>query len=260
VKIKYWLSALILLNVLLIAGCSYGKTQASSSPLTTISSTSGVPTISVTDAFNLIQQNTSNPNFVILDVRTADEFNTGHIAGAINIDYYSSNFQADVGKLDKNKKYLVYCRTGIRGAAATQIMISLGFADVQNMAGGIMAWIQDGYPVTTPTTTPTSFPTTTSTVTTTPLSNGLQLKLSVNTAGLAPGEPLQINVSEYNTLPTYNNVAAATNWGVNGLGIGACPNINVLPFGVAVFQGTTTPRIFHRVLPLYYLKQFLVYN
>jgi len=55
VKIKYWLSALILLNVLLIAGCNYGTTQTSSFPLTTITLTSGVPTIIVADAFNLIQ-------------------------------------------------------------------------------------------------------------------------------------------------------------------------------------------------------------
>ena len=98
------------------------------------------------DAYNLIQQNLNNPGFIIIDVRTADEFNSGHIAGAINIDYESPQFTADVSKLDKNKQYLVYCATGIRGAAATQIMISLGFKDVQNMAGGITAWIQDGYP------------------------------------------------------------------------------------------------------------------
>jgi hypothetical protein len=67
--------------------------------------------------------------------------------------------------------------------------------------------------------------------------NGLQFHVSVNAATLSPGEPLQINVSEYNTLPTNNNIAAATNWGVNGLTFGACPNINVLPFGAAIFRG-----------------------
>ena len=78
---------------------------------------------------------------------------------------------------------------------------------------------------------------TTLTTTTAQSGNELQLRMSVNAVILTSGEPLQINVSEYNTLPMYNNVAAATNWGVNGLTIGACPNINVLPFGVAVFQG-----------------------
>ena len=224
------------LSLVLMGGCSQIKTQTTSTSSKTITTTPNVPTISASNAYNLIQQNLNNPDFIILDVRTTDEFNSGHIAGAINIDYYSSNFQADIGKLDKNKKYLVYCRTGIRGAAATQIMIGLGFADVQNMAGGIIEWIQGGYPTVGLTTTAATT-TTTETTTSTHSENGLQLQVSVNAATLTSGEPLQINVSEYSTLPMYNNVAAATNWGVNGLTIGACPNINVLPFGVAVFQG-----------------------
>jgi hypothetical protein len=68
--------------------------------------------------------------------------------------------------------------------------------------------------------------------------NGLQLQVSINATSLNPGEPLQISINEYNALSTDNNVAAATNWKVNGLTIGACPNINVLPFGLAIFQGT----------------------
>lgn len=219
-----------------MGGCSQINAKTKSTSLTTTPNTQNAPTISAADAYNLIQQNLNNPDFIILDVRTADEFNSGHIAGAINIDYYSSNFQADIGKLDKNKQYLVYCRTGIRGEAATQIMISLGFADVQNMAGGITAWIQDGYPIVGPITTETTI--TTQTTTSTQSENGLRLQFSVNTTILTPGEPLQINVNEYNTLSTNNNVAATTNWVVNGFTIGACPNINVLPFGVALFQGT----------------------
>jgi hypothetical protein len=80
--------------------------------------------------------------------------------------------------------------------------------------------------------------------------NGLQLQVTVNAAALSPGEPLRINVSEYNTLYTNNNVAAATNWGVNGLTIGACPNINVLPFGAAVFQGHYDARNISQGTPL----------
>ena len=94
--------------------------------------------------------------------------------------------------------------------------------------------------------------TTISTLTTTTAQsgNGLQLQVSVNAAILTQGEPLQINISDYNTLPTNNNVAAATNWGVNGLTIGACPNINVLPFGVAVFQGHYDARNISQGTPL----------
>ena len=92
--------------------------------------------------------------------------------------------------------------------------------------------------------------TTTETTTTAQSRNGLQLQVSVNAATVNPAEPLQINVSEYNTLATYNNVAAATNWGVNGLTIGACPNINVQPFGVAVFQGNYNAQNISQGTPL----------
>jgi hypothetical protein len=133
-------------------------------------------------------------------------------------------------------------------------MVGLGFKNVQNLAGGITAWIQDEYPVTAPTatestttspavptTSTTTQPTTTTPSTTTVQSmNGLQLQVSVNATNLTPGESLQIGISEYNTLSTINDVTAATNWGVNGLALGACPNINEQPFGVSVFQGNYT--------------------
>ena len=151
-KIRYWLFSLILLSVLLITGCSQTTTQTTSNIVTT-TTTSNVPTITAQDAYSLIRENLDNPNFIILDVRTADEFNSGHIAGAINIDYESAQFTTDVSLLDKSKQYLVYCATGVRGAAATQIMVGLGFKNVQNIAGGITAWIQDGYPITAPITT-----------------------------------------------------------------------------------------------------------
>ena len=170
---------------MLIAGCSQIKTQTTSTSSTTVTTTANVPTITATDAYTLIQQNLNNPGFIIIDVRTLTEFNSGHIAGAINIDYESPQFTADVSKLDKNKQYLVYCATGIRGAAATQIMISLGFKYVQNMAGGITAWMQAGYPTVETTTQPA---TTTSTTTSVQSTDGLQLQVAVNATSLTPGE------------------------------------------------------------------------
>jgi rhodanese-related sulfurtransferase len=191
----------------------------------------------------LIQQNRNNLEFVILDVRTAGEFNAGHIAGAVNKDYTSAQFTADVSLLDKSTQYLVYCQTGVRGAAATQIMIGLGFSNVENMAGGITAWIQDGYPVTAPATLET-------TTTSAQSSNGLRLQVSVNTTALTSGQTLLISVSEYNTLPAANNVVAAENWGVNGLVLGACSNLNELPFGVALFQGSYNAQNISQAAPL----------
>ena len=66
----------------ILAGCSQVKTTASSTVPVVTSQTTDVPTITVSDANTSIQKNSGNANFVLLDVRTADEFNAGHIAGA----------------------------------------------------------------------------------------------------------------------------------------------------------------------------------
>jgi rhodanese-related sulfurtransferase len=98
------------------------------------------------EAFNLIQNNESNPDFVILDVRTAGEFAQGHIENAINIDYNSETFRDELDKLDKDKAYLVYCAMGSRSTGAIAIMQELNFMTAYNMQGGINQWQQDGLP------------------------------------------------------------------------------------------------------------------
>lgn len=77
---------------------------------------------------------------VILDVRSAGEFNSGKIKGARNIDVMSANFVAQVQNLPKDKKYFVYCRSGARSAQACSILGNLGFSKAYNMRGGIMSW------------------------------------------------------------------------------------------------------------------------
>lgn len=69
-----------------------------SQPGNSVSATADIPSISVEDAYKLIQENQGNPDFVILDVRTFAEFSSGHLEGAINIDYYSSDFHAKTQK------------------------------------------------------------------------------------------------------------------------------------------------------------------
>jgi len=59
----------------------------------------------------MIQSNQNNPNFIIIDVRTREELNAGHIAKASMVDYESQDFNAKISELDRNKKYLVYCRS-----------------------------------------------------------------------------------------------------------------------------------------------------
>ena len=69
----------------------------------------------------------AEPDVVVLDVRTPEEFKSGHIPNAINIDIYSDYFRADISALDKSKSYAVYCRSGKRSVDASSEMDLTGF-------------------------------------------------------------------------------------------------------------------------------------
>ena len=81
---------------------------------------------------------------VVLDVRTPEEFNSGHILNAINIDIYNDYFNSDISTLDKSKSYAVYCRSGKRSVDASNEMDSIGFKTTYNLTGGIIEWIESG--------------------------------------------------------------------------------------------------------------------
>ena len=81
---------------------------------------------------------------VVLDVRTPEEFNSGHILNAINIDIYNDYFNSDISTLDKSKSYAVYCRSGKRSVDASSEMDLLGFNATYNLTGGIIEWIESG--------------------------------------------------------------------------------------------------------------------
>ena len=74
---------------------------------------------------------------LILDVRTPREFDYGHLEGAFYIDIYERSFKDEINKLDKEKTYFVYCKTGIRSRSAVNYMISIGFKNVCDVEGGI---------------------------------------------------------------------------------------------------------------------------
>ena len=108
-----------------------------------------VKKIDSTQAHKLIEDNAKNPDFVILDVRTPGEYNSGHINNAMNVDYKSDNFKDEVNKLDKNKTYAVYCHSGGRAAASADIMEQLGFKNIYEI-GGVKQWQEAGYELTPP--------------------------------------------------------------------------------------------------------------
>lgn len=86
----------------------------------------------------------STPGVVVLDVRTPEEFATGHLPGAINIDVEASDFTDQLASLDKSTAYAVYCHSGNRSAVAMKEMAGEGFTDLADLAGGITAWAQAG--------------------------------------------------------------------------------------------------------------------
>lgn len=73
---------------------------------------------------------------VVIDVRTAAEYDAGHLEDAVNYDVQSPGFAAQVATLDPEGSYVVYCRTGNRAGVAVDRLEDLGFDDVQN-AGGL---------------------------------------------------------------------------------------------------------------------------
>jgi rhodanese-related sulfurtransferase len=107
--------------------------------------------ITVVQADSLINANLANPDFMILDVRTAGEYNGGHLVNSVNINYYDPNFSTLIAALDHSKTYLVHCASGSRSAATFTMMQNQHFREVYNMLGGISAWISAGYPTTTTT-------------------------------------------------------------------------------------------------------------
>ncbi len=82
----------------------------------------------------------SQTNLVILDVRTHDEYKSGFIEGAVNIDFYAKDFKERLASLDRTRTYLVYCRSGHRSSETIKIFAELGFSRVNNLVGGLLKW------------------------------------------------------------------------------------------------------------------------
>jgi phage shock protein E len=73
---------------------------------------------------------------IILDVRTPEEYAGGNVPGAANIDFYGSQFDAQLQKLDPAKEYYIYCASGNRSGKAARIMAEKGFKKVYSLSNG----------------------------------------------------------------------------------------------------------------------------
>jgi rhodanese-related sulfurtransferase len=109
------------------------------------SDTAVIETVPATEAAEILAEPPTG--LVTLDVRTPEEFDEVRIAGSSNLDFYAPDFDDRLDALDKTLPYFVYCRSGNRSGQALDTMRELGFEEVYNLDGGIVAWNEAGFPV-----------------------------------------------------------------------------------------------------------------
>jgi thioredoxin len=100
-------------------------------------SQTAVHTIDVTSYSKKIKE---TPNAQILDVRTPEEYTSGHIENSDNVNWLSESFVARTDKYDKTKPVFVYCKSGGRSIKASNKLAELGFTTVYNLDGGMLKW------------------------------------------------------------------------------------------------------------------------
>jgi rhodanese-related sulfurtransferase len=114
-----------------------GQTEVQNTPKTTVAD------LATAEFQNkLAADNTA----LLLDVRTPQEFASGHLQNATAINFYDTDFKEKVSKLDKTKAVYVYCAAGGRSSKAAKIIQELGFKGVYNLLGGFTGWAAANLP------------------------------------------------------------------------------------------------------------------
>jgi len=130
---------LAIFSLVYLSSC--GETTARPSSGTSTKAVGAVTHVDASAFKDLISKNAGE----LIDVRTPREHQAGAIEGTkYNVDVTSPSFKDAIGKLDKDKTYLVYCRSGSRSSRAVKIMESMGFKHLYNLKGGYMGWKRAG--------------------------------------------------------------------------------------------------------------------
>ena len=104
-----------------------------------------VTTISVKEANEWLAD--PNSSWQLLDIRTPEEFATGHLKDATLMNFYDKDFRDRLLNMNRHQPTIIYCRSGNRSGQALEIMRALGFKNVYEVRGGILAWQASGFPV-----------------------------------------------------------------------------------------------------------------
>lgn len=129
----------IIISVILIGFCflsACGENRIQQTEITSATQAAAFLSISADEAKEKMENET---DYIILDVRTKEEFDSGHIPGAILIPDYEIEQRAENELKNKNQLILVYCRTGRRSKLASQALADMGYTNVLEF-GGITTW------------------------------------------------------------------------------------------------------------------------
>ena len=120
------MTRIVLLSLLLVYSCQIFES-------TEISVISDVQFIEIQDS-----------DYILVDVRTAEEYESGHIQDAVNFDFYSESFQNDILTLDKSSSIILYCRTQNRSTKTANYLKENGYKQITVIVGGITSWVKNG--------------------------------------------------------------------------------------------------------------------
>ena len=109
-----------------------------------MNSQSNKASITATELQSLLNSSTCQ----VVDVREPVEHAEEHLSNALLIPL--GDIGKRCGELDRSRPVVIHCRGGVRGAKAADKLRQLGFSDVRNLEGGLMAWKEAGFPVVTP--------------------------------------------------------------------------------------------------------------
>jgi len=102
--------------------------------------------ITAVDAAEAARLLEDEPAVAVLDIRTPEEFAEGHIEGAINVDFMGDDFEAGIAELDRERPYVVHCRSGNRSTQSLPVFEKLDFDRIYHLETGLEGWAAEGLP------------------------------------------------------------------------------------------------------------------
>jgi len=137
----------LFLGVLLCWACASESEPPDEQAATAAAAPAASTVIEHVDVAGAVELLSAGNEVTVLDVRTPGEFESGHLARAINVDFLSPDFARDLAELDPEGTYLLHCATGGRSTKALPLFEEAGFTHVVHLDGGYRAWVEAGQPV-----------------------------------------------------------------------------------------------------------------